>query len=147
MDRKLANNLLAGTLLSMYDTVESTVQFCLQKPNVHNRTLSKNTYEVSLTYRSMVFTQSMLITIYILPSCITTLSFSLQWRTCVEGCLTRPFKVSLFYGHRIQAPPVLIPIEQRQGAFLTFLHYWKNKEIAFLNCNFFLKMINAFSFL
>ena len=30
----------------MYDTVESTVQFCLQKPNVHNSTLLKNTYEV-----------------------------------------------------------------------------------------------------
>ena len=59
MDRKLANNLLAGTMWSMYDTVESTVQFCLQKPNVHNRTLSKNTYEASLTYRSMVFTLSM----------------------------------------------------------------------------------------
>ena len=46
MDRKLANNLLAGTMWSMYDTGESTVQFCLQKPNVHNRTLSKNTYKV-----------------------------------------------------------------------------------------------------
>ena len=34
MDRKLANNLSATTMLSMYDTVESTVQFCLQKPNV-----------------------------------------------------------------------------------------------------------------
>ena len=32
----------------MYDTVESTVQFCLQKPNVLNSTLLKNTYEVSL---------------------------------------------------------------------------------------------------
>ena len=48
MDRKLANNLLAGTMWSMYDTVESTVQFCLQKPNVLNSTLLKNTYEISL---------------------------------------------------------------------------------------------------
>ena len=32
----------------MYDTVESTVKFCLQKPNVHNSTLLKNTYEVAL---------------------------------------------------------------------------------------------------
>ena len=32
----------------MYDTVESTVQFCLQKPNVLNTTLLKNTYEVAL---------------------------------------------------------------------------------------------------
>ena len=45
---KLANNLLARTMWSMYDTVESTVQFCLQKPNVLNSTLLKNTYEVSL---------------------------------------------------------------------------------------------------
>ena len=36
----------------MYDTVESTVQFCLQKPNVHNSTLLKNTYEVSLIQRA-----------------------------------------------------------------------------------------------
>ena len=48
MDRKLANNVLAGTMCSMYDTVESTVQSCLQKPNVHNRTLLENTYEVPL---------------------------------------------------------------------------------------------------
>ena len=48
MDRKLANNLLVRNMWSMYDTDESTVQFCLQKPNVHNSTLLKNTYEVSL---------------------------------------------------------------------------------------------------
>ena len=48
MDRKLPKNLLARTIWSMYDTVESTVQFCLQKPNVHNSTLLKNTYEGSL---------------------------------------------------------------------------------------------------
>ena len=48
MDRKLAKSLLARTMWSMYDIVESTVQFCLQKPNVHNRTLLKHTYEVSL---------------------------------------------------------------------------------------------------
>ena len=48
MDRKLANNLLARTIWSMYDTVESTVQFCLQKPNVLDSTLLKNTHEVSL---------------------------------------------------------------------------------------------------
>ena len=59
MDRTLENNQLARTMWSMYDTVEGTVQLCLQKPNVHNSTLLKNTYEVSLTYRSMVFTQSM----------------------------------------------------------------------------------------
>ena len=35
MDRKLANNLLAKTMWSMYANVEST---CLQKPNVHNST-------------------------------------------------------------------------------------------------------------
>ena len=39
---------------SMYDTVESTVQFCLQKPNVHNSTLLKNTYEVSLIQGGLV---------------------------------------------------------------------------------------------
>ena len=49
MDRKLANNLLARTIWSMYDAaVESTVQFCLQKPNVLDSTLLKNTLEVSL---------------------------------------------------------------------------------------------------
>ena len=34
----------------MYSNVEyeSTGQLCLQKPNVHNSTLLKNTYEVSL---------------------------------------------------------------------------------------------------
>ena len=37
----------------MYDTVETTVQFCLQKPNVHNSTLLKNTYEVALTCLSI----------------------------------------------------------------------------------------------
>ena len=36
MDRKLANNFLARTMWSMYDTVESTVQFGMQKPNVLN---------------------------------------------------------------------------------------------------------------
>ena len=48
MDRKLAINLLARTMWSMYGTVESAVQFCLQKPNVHNSKLLKNTDEVSL---------------------------------------------------------------------------------------------------
>ena len=48
MERKLANSLLTRTMWSMYDTVESTVQFCMQKPNVLNSTLLKNTYEVSL---------------------------------------------------------------------------------------------------
>ena len=43
MDRKLAIYLLARTMWSMYDTVQSAVQFCLQKPiNVHNSTLLKN---------------------------------------------------------------------------------------------------------
>ena len=56
MDRKLANNLLARTMWSMYDTVESTVQFCQQKPNVHNSTLLKNTYEVSLIQGAWVLT-------------------------------------------------------------------------------------------
>ena len=55
MDRKLANSLLARTMWSMYDTVESTVQFCRQKPNVHNRTLLKNTYEISLIQRASVW--------------------------------------------------------------------------------------------
>ena len=45
MDRKL--DLLARTRWSMHDTVENTIQICLQKPNVHNSTLLKNTYEVS----------------------------------------------------------------------------------------------------
>ena len=36
MERKLANCLLTRTMWSMYDTVECTVQFCLQKPNVLN---------------------------------------------------------------------------------------------------------------
>ena len=49
MDRKSVNNLLVRTMWSMYDTVESTVQFCRQKPYVHNSTLLKNTYEVALT--------------------------------------------------------------------------------------------------
>ena len=40
---------------SMYDTVESTVQFCLQKPNVHNSTLLKNTYEVSLIQGGCIY--------------------------------------------------------------------------------------------
>ena len=52
MDRKLAIYLLARTMWSiMYDTVESTVQFCRQKPNVHNSTLLKNTYEVATEYQ------------------------------------------------------------------------------------------------
>ena len=61
MDRNLANNLLARTVLSMYDTVESTVQFCQQKPYVHNSTLLKikNTYEVSLIQGAWVGTQKL----------------------------------------------------------------------------------------
>ena len=44
MDRKLANNLLARAMWSMYDSVKSSVPFCLQKTDVHNSTLLKNTY-------------------------------------------------------------------------------------------------------
>ena len=40
---------------SMYYTVESTVQFCLQKPNVLNSTLLKNTYEVSLIQGACIY--------------------------------------------------------------------------------------------
>ena len=49
MDRKLAINFLARTKWMMYDTVESTVQFCLQEPNVYFSTLLKRTYQVALT--------------------------------------------------------------------------------------------------
>ena len=61
MDRKLAINLLAGTTWSMYGTVESTVQFCLQKPNVHNSTLLKNTNEVSLIQGGLISTISVIL--------------------------------------------------------------------------------------
>ena len=37
----------------MYDTAESNVQFCLQKPNVHTSTLLKDIYEVALTCPSI----------------------------------------------------------------------------------------------
>ena len=42
----------------MYDTVENIVQFCLQKPNVHNGTLLKNNYEVSLIQGAWMSVQS-----------------------------------------------------------------------------------------